>query len=84
MWRVPEQRSCLFSPQSAVIGNTEQRYVGGGASPGELRWRDAVRELAQTYWNDFPDLKWRRSGAGGAWSVGGDERPAGLRTNPGE
>ena len=29
------------------------------APPGELRGREAVRALAQTYWNAFSDLKWR-------------------------
>jgi ketosteroid isomerase-like protein len=32
------------------------------APPGELRGRDAVRALAQTYWNAFSDLKWRTTG----------------------
>ena len=32
------------------------------APPGELRGRDAVRALAQTYWNAFSDLKWRTIG----------------------
>lgn len=32
------------------------------APPGELRGREAVRALAQTYWNAFPDLKWRTVG----------------------
>lgn len=32
------------------------------APPGELRGRDAVRALAETYWNAFPDLKWRTVG----------------------
>ncbi len=29
------------------------------APPGELRGREAVTALAQTYWNAFSDLKWR-------------------------
>ncbi len=29
------------------------------APPGELRGREAVRVLAQTYWNAFSDLTWR-------------------------
>ena len=29
------------------------------APPGELCGREAVRTLAQTYWNAFSDLKWR-------------------------
>lgn len=32
------------------------------APPGELRGREAVRALAQTYWNAFPDLTWRTVG----------------------
>ena len=32
------------------------------APPGELRGRDAVCALAETYWNAFSDLKWRTVG----------------------
>lgn len=32
------------------------------APPGELRGREAVRALAQTYWDAFSDLKWRTVG----------------------
>ena len=28
------------------------------APPGEMRGRAAVRQLSETYWNAFPDLKW--------------------------
>lgn len=28
------------------------------APPGEMRGRDAVRQLAETYWGAFSDLKW--------------------------
>jgi steroid delta-isomerase-like uncharacterized protein len=28
------------------------------APPGEMRGRDALRQLSQTYWNAFSDLRW--------------------------
>ncbi len=39
------------------------------APPGELRGRDAVQSLAQTYWNAFSDLKWRTIGQFGSGDV---------------
>jgi steroid delta-isomerase-like uncharacterized protein len=32
------------------------------APPGELRGRDGVQAIVDTYWNAFPDLKWRTVG----------------------